>query len=180
MRIEKENCQALIIDVQEKLLPAMNDKDILLKNILTYIEGIKVLNVPLVFTQQYSKGLGETIELIKNSIPTFSFFEKVAFSCCDERLFFEHLVMSKKQFILIAGIEAHVCVLQTVIDLLTNGYQPVVIEDCITSRKPNDKLIALERMRNEGAIISTYESILFELCRHSGNEQFKSISKIIR
>jgi nicotinamidase-related amidase len=85
-----------------------------------------------------------------------------------------------RKHIIIAGIEAHVCVLQTVIDLSANGFEPVVVADCISSRKEKDKMIALERMKNEGAVISSCESILFELCRVSGNEKFKAISALVK
>ena len=85
-----------------------------------------------------------------------------------------------KENIIIAGIESHVCVLQTVLDLKRNGYHPVVVEDCVSSRNPNDKRIAIERMRQEGAIITTYESLLFELLRYSGTEQFRAISRLVK
>ena len=87
---------------------------------------------------------------------------------------------SGKKNVILCGIESHVCVLQTALDLLTNGFQPVLIEDCVSSRNLNDKNIAVERMRQEGAIISTYESILFELLEISGTETFKEISKIVK
>mgnify|MGYP003790731227 CR=1 FL=1 len=81
---------------------------------------------------------------------------------------------------IIAGIESHICVLQTAIDLMENGITPVLIEDCVSSRKENDKKIAVERMKKDGAIVTTYESILFELCRYAGTEQFKTISKLVK
>jgi nicotinamidase-related amidase len=87
---------------------------------------------------------------------------------------------SGKKNVILCGIESHVCVLQTTLDLIENGYQPVLIEDCVSSRNLNDKNIAVERMRQEGAIISTYESILFELLEVSGTEKFKEISKIVK
>jgi nicotinamidase-related amidase len=90
------------------------------------------------------------------------------------------LASSGKDQVIITGIESHVCVLQTVIDLQQNGYHPVVVEDCISSRKPNDKKIAIERMRKEGVTITTYEAILFELLRYSGGETFKAISRLVK
>ena len=92
----------------------------------------------------------------------------------------EALRASGKSQIIICGIETHVCVMQTVIDLLEKGFIPVVIADCVSSRSPSDKHIALERMRQEGAIISTYESILFELARVAGTDTFKTISKLVK
>jgi nicotinamidase-related amidase len=92
----------------------------------------------------------------------------------------EGIATSGKENIIIAGIESHVCVMQTAIDLINNGYHPVVVEDCVSSRSENDKKMAIERMRDEGAIITTCESILFELLRFSGTEQFKGISKLVK
>jgi len=116
------------------------------------------------------------LDLIKG----FPLIEKTAFSCCDEPEFIRALAETHKQYILIAGIESHVCVLQTVIDMVERGYQPVLVEDCVSSRKANDKTISVRRMRKEGAIVTSYESILFELCRFSGTDEFKSISKLVK
>ena len=106
--------------------------------------------------------------------------EKMAFSCCDDPLIQHSLKVLSKKFVVIAGIEAHVCVLQTVLDLLDQGFFPVVVTDCISSRKHGDKLFALKRMQQSGAILTTSESILFELTRYAGNEIFKSISKLVK
>jgi nicotinamidase-related amidase len=110
----------------------------------------------------------------------FPVIEKTAFSCCDVPEFNRTLAEIHKQFILIVGIESHVCVLQTVIDLVERGYQPVLVEDCVSSRKAMDKTIAVRRMHKEGAIVTSYESILFELCRFSGTDQFRTISKLVK
>ena len=106
--------------------------------------------------------------------------EKISFSCCDESRVMEGIATSGKENIIIAGIESHVCVLQTTIDLIHNGYHPVVVEDCVSSRHENDKRMAIERMREEGAIITTCESILFELLRFSDSKQFKEISRLVK
>ncbi len=180
MRIEKDETAALIIDVQEKLYPHMFDRDALLQRMVKLVKGLKILGVPLFLTQQYTRGLGETIQPIKILAENSSRFEKLSFSCCDEVNILMTLRNLNKKFILIIGIEAHVCVLQTVIDLLSNGFLPVVVADCISSRKEFDKLIALERIKNEGAIITTYESLLLELCRIAGNEKFKALSGLIK
>lgn len=126
------------------------------------------------------KGLGPTVEPIAASFGDIKRIEKVSFSCCDEPRLMEGIAVISKENIIIAGIESHVCVLQTVIDLIRNGYHPVVVEDCISSRKENDKRIAIERMRKEGAVITTCESVLFEILRYSGTEQFKAISKLVK
>ena len=180
MRIIKERTAALIIDFQERLYPFIHENEILTKNVCILIEGLKVLGVPIFVTEQYVKGLGPTVEPIAASLEGIRRIEKAAFSCCDEPRVMEGIAVASKMNIIIAGIESHVCVQQTVIDLMRNGYHPVVVEDCISSRKFNDKKMAVERMRQEGAIITTYESILFELLRYSGTEQFKAISRLVK
>ncbi len=180
MRIKRENCTALIIDIQEKLFPLMAEKELLLANCKKLIEGLKVLQIPLFVTQQYSKGLGGTIHEIRRLFDSFSFIEKNTFSCMDEAQYLEALERSGKSNILILGIESHVCVLQTAIDLKERGYQPVVVSDCVSSRDPAEKQVALQRFALEGITVSTVESILFELTRTSSAPEFKSISNLVR
>jgi nicotinamidase-related amidase len=180
MRILKNDTVAVIIDVQERLLPHIFENEVIERNLGMLVSGLKVLKIPMIVTQQYTKGLGITVPSLGNLLDGQSVIEKMSFSCCDEQIFMNSLVDAGKKTVLIAGIESHVCVLQTVIDLIHLGFQPVVIEDCVSSRKINDKRIAMKRMRQEGAILSTCESILFELTRLSGTDQFKAISKIVK
>ena len=180
MRILKNKTTSLIIDFQEKLFPFIFESEKLLKNVPILIEGLKVLGIKIFVTEQYVKGLGLTVDPIAMALGDIKRVEKSSFSCCDEPRVMEDLALASKDNIIIAGIESHVCVLQTVIDLIGNGYRAVVVEDCISSRKENDKIMAVERMRQEGAVITTYESLLFELLRYSGTEEFKAISKLIK
>lgn len=180
MRILAENSIGLIIDMQERLYPHIHEHEQLTRNTSILIEGLKALGIKLMVTEQYTKGLGFTIPPLKEHLSDIKFIEKQAFSCCDEPNFFEELAVEAPQHVIIAGIETHVCVLQTTIDLIENGYKPVLVQDCVGSRNPNDKAMAIERMRKEGAIITTYESILFELLRYSGTEVFKKISKLVK
>ncbi|MBM4157942.1 MAG: hydrolase [Ignavibacteria bacterium] len=180
MKINRDNSIAVVIDVQQKLFPFIHEKEKLSDNIVKLIKGIKVLGIPILVTEQYSKGLGNAIQSVQEAIGNYSYTEKMSFSCCGSGTFTEALKKSEKDNVIICGIEAHVCVLQTVLDLIIGGYQPVVVENCISSRSLNDKEIAIDRMRQEGAVITTYESILFELLEVSGTEEFKAISKIIK
>ena len=180
MRILKDRTAALIIDFQERLFPFIFENEKLLKNVPILIEGLKVLGVHIFVTEQYVKGLGPTVGPIAIALGDIKRFEKASFSCCDEPRVMESIAVASKENIIIAGIESHVCVLQTVVDLIRSGYHPVVVEDCISSRKENDKKIAIERMRKEGAVITTYESLLFEMLRYSGTEQFKAISRLVK
>jgi nicotinamidase-related amidase len=180
MRILKESTAGLVIDIQERLYPHIHEHEAVARNTGILLEGLRVLGVPVLVTQQYTRGLGPTIPGLMDQIRGYPLIEKIAFSCCDEPEFIRALGQTHKQFILIAGIESHVCVLQTVIDLLERGYQPVLVEDCVSSRKAGDKSTAVRRMQKEGAILTSYESILFELCRHAGTDEFKSISKLVK
>lgn len=180
MRIKKDNTIAVVVDVQEKLFPFISENEKLSDNIVKLIKGLKALGIEIIVTVQYSKGLGETIKPVKEALGTFQHLEKMSFSCCGFPDFMEIIKNSGKKNIIVCGIESHVCVLQTTLDLLESGFQPVLIEDCVSSRNLNDKKFAIKRMRQEGAIISTYESILFELLEVSGTDTFKAISKIVK
>lgn len=176
MRIEREHAAAIVVDYQEKLVPVMSDKDILLHNSCILLEGLKTLDVPMVITQQYTKGLGMTVREITEATGTAEYIDKISFTaydCVKDKI-------SAKKYIIVCGIEAHICVLQTVIDLKEAGFVPVLVEDCISSRKESDKQVALERARQEGAIVTTYESLLFELLKVAGTETSKKIQKLIR
>ncbi len=173
----------LVVDVQSRLFPYMYDSYATQETMKTLIAGLQILELPMLATQQYTQGLGETIDPIKNALERgkkFEPIEKTAFSCLDEPSFATALEETGRRFVIIAGIEAHVCLLQTSMDLLAAGYVPVVVEDCTSSRKANDKHVAVERMRNSGVTVTTSESILFELCRYSGTDTFKSLSKLVK
>lgn len=170
----------LVIDMQSRLYPFIHEHKKLTRNASILIKGLKEIGVPLMVTQQYTKGLGDTVDEIRDALGAYEVIEKMSFSCCDEPEFNEDLAVSSKRYVIITGIETHVCVLQTVIDLIHQAYVPVVVEDCVASRSMNDKNVAMERMRKEGAVITTYESLLFELLRTSGTDTFRAISKLVK
>jgi nicotinamidase-related amidase len=180
MRITKENTVGLIIDIQERLFPVMFEKEKLLTNCKTLIEGLIELNIPLLVTQQYTKGLGETLEEIKQVIPDFKSIEKRDFSCCDETQVVEKLKQLNAKNVIICGIESHVCVLQTAIDLKDLGLNPIVVMDCVSSRSIENLELAKERFRHEGIMMTSFESILFELTRSAGAPEFRAISKLVK
>ena len=180
MRIQLEDTAAVVVDIQERLLPHIYQWEQTLQNCLKLIDGLQVLTVPVVVTQQYTKGLGPTVAAIVNKITAFSHIEKNSFSCYGEPVFKNKLTSLGKKNVILCGIESHVCVLQTCLDLIEASYIPVVVEDCVSSRKPDDKTIAIERMRQEGARITTLESLLFELTRCAGTDTFKSISRLVK
>jgi nicotinamidase-related amidase len=180
MRIEKKDSVLVVVDIQERLFPHIYNHEILEKNCNILIAGMKVLDVPILVSEQYSKALGHTISSVRETLGDHLPMEKICFSCCGEELFLNHLKQLGKKHIILCGVESHICVLQTALDFQEIGFQVVIIEDCVGSRKPNDKLHAVERMRQAGVIISTYESILFELCQVAGTDQFKAISKLVK
>ncbi|WP_439184385.1 hydrolase [Carboxylicivirga taeanensis] len=180
MRLLKENTIAVVVDIQERLFPHIDGHEQLEANTKILIQGLKALNIPVLVTEQYKKGLGETVAGIKELVQNEPHFEKMAFSCCDEPTFMEALETSTKRTVILAGMEAHICMLQTAIDLKERGFTPVIVEDCVSSRTPDNKRIGIERLKKEGVIITSYESILFELCRVAGSDAFKTISKLVK
>jgi nicotinamidase-related amidase len=180
MRILKENSAGVVIDIQERLLPHIYEGEQIVSKSLKLIEGLQLLDVPLIVTQQYTKGLGPTVAPVPQKINDFNPIEKISFSCCGEPVFMNELNSTGRKYVIICGIESHVCVLQTCLDLLANGKIPVIVEDCVSSRMIGDKKVAIERMRQEGAIITTLESILFELTVAAGTAVFKGISGLVK
>jgi nicotinamidase-related amidase len=180
MRILKESSTGLVIDIQERLFPVMDNRDEMLRKCSILLEGLRVLGIPVMVTEQYPRGLGATLQQVSDLISPFEPMEKIAFSCCGDAGFRSALQQAGPEYVIICGIEAHVCVLQTVIDLVEDGFKPVVVADCTSSRDPGDKAVAMDRMRDTGAVVTTCESILFELTREAGTDQFKSISKLVK
>ncbi len=180
MKLEKEDSVLILIDFQEKLMPAIKANDELEKTVIKLIKGCRVFNVPVIMTQQYTKGLGETVAPIREAAGELSPVEKTAFSCMGEPEFIQELERIGRTSVIIAGIEAHICVQQTVLDLLESGYRVFIVYDCIGSRNNQDKKYAGRRMTASGAIGTTYESVLFELCKNAKTEGFKEISRLVR
>ena len=176
MRIEREKAIALVVDYQEKLVPAMQNQEQLIHNSCILLEGLRSLEVPMVVTQQYTKGLGMTVKEIAEAAGTEEYLDKIAFTAYD----CVKWKLRGKKYVIVCGIESHICVLQTVIDLKAAGYIPVLVADCVGSRKEGDKQVAIERARQEGAIVTTYESLLFELLKVAGTDASKTIQKLIR
>lgn len=180
MRILPEETIALVIDFQEKILPPIFDRDEFLKRCNILLEGLKELGIPTLVTAQYTKGLGNTIPEMIEALGHDKFYEKFTFSGLGNEELVKALADSGRKNVIICGIESHVCVLQSLIDVKAAGYQPIMVEDCVSSRKENDKKIAIERAKQEGAIITTYESILFELLQSAKSEHFKAVSKLVK
>lgn len=181
MRILAEDTMALIIDYQERLLPVIDRNEELLHNTQILMKGLQVLGIPMLVSQQYTKGIGMTVpELVEILGDGFTYEDKVSFSCAGDETILGKIKASGRQNIIICGIEAHICVLQTVIDLIALGYQVILVEDCVGSRRENDRRIGIKRAIKEGAILTTYEAILFELTKIAKTDTFKEISRLIK
>ncbi len=180
MRITDKDTAVLVVDYQEKLIPAMYEKEELIKTSRVFLSGIKELEIPMVVTQQYTKGLGATIPEIAECIGDFSAYDKLTFSGCGTEEIFSAIKALGKKNILVCGTEAHVCVLQSAIDLKAEGYNVFLVEDCIGSRTLSNKENAIKRAMGEGILITCCETALFELTAVAGTPHFKVISKIVK
>ncbi len=176
-KLVKEDCLLLIIDIQEKLIPVIFQQELVIKNTNILLKGIEILNVPIIVTEQYPKGLGNTCsEILLSENQTID--EKMTFSCVLTDSIFEK-IKTKKQIIL-CGVEAHICVLKTAFDLAEKNFEVHVVADAVSSRTMDNKLYALQRLRQANIYIDTAEMVLFQLLDLAGTEEFKAISKLIK
>jgi nicotinamidase-related amidase len=178
-RLTPQNTALVIIDVQEKLMAAMPRRAELLAAVQKLLGAARVLKIPALLTAQYVKGLGPVCLEILEAAPGITPIEKLAFSCCGSEEFVRAMKSLGRQRLIICGIEAHVCVQQTAIDLMED-YFVYVPADAICSRKRHDHKVAVERMRDCGAVITTVESAVFELLREAGTDQFKQILPLFK
>lgn len=173
--------QLILVDMQTRLTSVMPPDAVqaVIKNSGILAQAAAMLEVPVIVTEQYPSGLGNTVPELLALLPNVKPVEKVTFSCMAEPKFSRHLTRDHSQIVL-AGMEAHICVLQTAMSLIAAGKQVFVAEDAIVSRNPVNKANALARMRDAGCIISNTESIVFEWLGHAEGDAFKAISKLIR
>ena len=170
-----------VIDVQESFRQHIPDFAEVAARCALVAHAARLLNVPVVVTEQYPKGLGRTAPEIKAVLPEgFEPVEKTAFSSCGAQAFVARLDAAGARQVILCGIEAHVCVNQTAHDLLARGYQVHVLADCVSSRTPQNKQVGLDKMMRSGALPSSTELALFELMRDARHEQFKAIQKLIK
>ena len=178
--VSRGECQLLIIDMQEKVLPPIPVREQLIANCHKLIVGATLFGVPLAATEQYAKGLGLTVPELRRQMSGITIPDKVRFSAVESLGWGMAAERPDDRFkVVVAGIEAHVCVLQTVLDLLACGYQVHVAADAIGSRAKLDWKFALQRMAGSGAVITTTESVLFEWCETAGTPEFKQLSRLV-
>ncbi len=176
MLMSSQRSALLLIDIQERLFPVIHDADPVLENSLWLTRLAQRLGVPMIYTEQYPQGLGATLPALRERLDAAARVEKIHFSAVPEGGIFHAPGGDRAQFI-VAGTEAHVCVQQTVLDLLDHGRRVFVVEEALGSRRPSDKALALERMRQHGADIVSREMVAFEWLRQAGTELFREISR---
>lgn len=178
--LEIENCCLAVVDVQGKLAQLMHGKEALFKNIRILIQAAQILEMPILWCQQVPDALGPTVPEIAELLTGVEPINKAAFSCCGAEEFGDRLNASRRSQVLLCGIEAHVCVYQTAVDLLTKGFAVNVPADAISSRTPENKQIGINRMAAQGAEITSVEMALFELLRTAEHPKFRQIAKLIK
>ncbi|WP_263832530.1 isochorismatase family protein [Sulfurospirillum oryzae] len=180
MRLNPEQTAMLLVDVQERLFPHIEGHASLEKHLVVLLKGLQTFNIPILCNQQYTQGLGETIPSLCALLDDKTVYEKRTFSCYQNEEVVNAVIQSGAKSIILAGIESHVCVLQSALDLLEAGFELIVCVDAMGSRKRHDHEIALRRMEQEGARLCTTESLLFELLQSALHPKFKEISSLVK
>ena len=179
-RIQRTQAGLVVVDIQERLLPAIFEKERVVQNAMRLIQGAAMLAVPVFATEQYRKGLGATVAEVAVVIPGFAPMEKLTFSSCGAPGFMEALQAGGVKDVILCGIEAHVCVSQTCLDLLDRQCRVFVVADAVSSRTPENHRCGVERMRDAGAVIVSTEMILFELLGRAGTDEFKRMLPLVK
>ena len=179
MILNRSKAIGVMIDMQEKLVPAVAHSEQLTSDCRMLLEGLSILKVPFIATQQYTKGLGDTVPELKE-LTGGKYIEKIHFSSWREQNFRMAVRESKAEQVMVFGTETHICVEQTVLDMLGAGLEVYLITDCAGSRFDRDKETALRRMEKSGAILTTAEAALFELLECAGTDEFKAVSRLVK
>ena len=178
--ISKEETVLVVIDVQEKLFVHMAEKEKLADNLAKLIQFAYIMKIPIILTEQYPKGLGQAILQVKQLIPNIQPIEKVEFSCFGSQNFKEALTKTQAKTLILTGIETHICVTQTAIDGLENGFRIYVVEDATSSRSLEDKATAIHRIRQNGVTVVSTEMLIYELLKKAGTPEFKETLKLVK
>ncbi|MEA2037884.1 MAG: hydrolase [Nanoarchaeota archaeon] len=178
--LRKDNSILLVIDIQEKFRPVIHSWDKLIDNMGKLINSLQILKIPLLLTEQYPKGLGKTCSEITEILSEYKPIEKKEFSCLKNKEFLSQLKKLNKNNIIICGIEAHVCVVNTLLEAISQGFNVHLVVDAISSRKKADLNVAIGRSKQAGAFLTTVEMAIFQLMGSSGAEEFRKISKIVK
>ena len=178
--LEIQQCCLTVVDVQGKLAQLMHGREALFKNIQILVKAAKILHIPILWCQQCPEALGPTVPEIAQLLEDNKPVNKAAFSCCGDEQFNARLKDSARTQVLLCGIETHVCIYQTAVDLLRQDFHVEVIADAVSSRALDNKQIAINRMAAEGAKITCTETALFELLKTAEHPQFRQIARLIK
>lgn len=178
--LNKEDTVLVLIDIQGKLAQIVDKSEVVIQNIVNVVQGAKVLGLPILWLEQYPKGLGPTVEVIAEELTDINPIEKITFSAYDTPEFVTDLEATGRKKVLLAGIETHICVYQTAAQLLANGYEVEVLADCVSSRTAGNSEVGLQKMVQLGAKVTSVEMALFEMQQIAKGDEFKAISKIVK
>jgi|DewCreStandDraft_4_1066084.scaffolds.fasta_scaffold00025_185 nicotinamidase-related amidase len=178
--LARGDCLVLVVDVQERLAPVIADGPMVIDRCRLLVEAARRLAVPVVASEQYPRGLGETVEALKKSLGNAPRLAKTAFSCARDPGILEAVRTTGRRTVLLTGMEAHVCVLQSALGFRTEGFRVAVVADAVGSRRPESRALALERMRAGGCDVVDVEMVLFEWLERAGTEEFRTIAPWIR
>ena len=178
--LKRDETLLVVIDVQGKLSSLMHGKSALFDNLRRMVKGAQILELPILLTEQYPQGLGPTTPEIAELLVDVEPITKTAFSCCGEVKFNSALDSTGRSQVLLVGIETHVCVHQTALDLIDRGYDVQVVADAVSSRTPENRQIGLDKMAAAGVTITSTETALFELLQVAEGPQFKGVSKLVK
>ena len=178
--LDRNNSLLLIVDIQEKLAAVMSHRQKVVDNTVHLIELSKMLNIPVVITEQYPKGIGPTVKEIREAVPEYEPLIKMTFDCCGHDGFSDRITSFNRKQIILTGMETHICVLQTCLSLLKQSYPVHLVSDAVCSRKKHDFKTGKAFMHDAGAVVTTTETVLFQLLEEAGTPEFKSISKRIK
>ncbi|MDJ0656444.1 MAG: isochorismatase family protein [Xanthomonadales bacterium] len=170
----------LVVDIQQRLVPAIDAVEPLLRNADILCRAARRLQVPLLASEQYPRGLGHTVPQLAELLQPAEVLEKTEFSCARNSALMQRLTELDRKQVIVVGMEAHVCVLQTVLGLLDQGLNLFVVSDAVGSRQPESKARALDRAARAGASVVTTEMVVFEWLEHSGSDAFRELSRLIR
>jgi len=180
IRLRRREAGLIVVDIQGKLLPAIFEKERLIQNAVRLLNGAAVLGIPVLATEQYPRGLGATVPEIVSACKDFVAMDKVSFSSCEAAGFLDALNSKSITDVILCGMETHVCVLQTTLDLIEKGYAIFVVADAVSSRSKADHQLGLTRMHDAGAVIVSTEMVLFELLGKAGTPEFKKILELVK
>lgn len=180
MRLDRESCLLLIVDIQSRLAPAMHDPTPIIQTNAALIYGARALEVPIIASEHCAERIGPTVPELRVLLRNDEIVAKRSFSCADDSNFQQKLRASGRKQILVTGMEAHVCVLQTVLGLMEQGYEPLFVADATASRRTENKQLAMERLRQETVRVVSTEMVLFEWLGHADHPAFRETLQLIK